>query len=218
MTVAFTFAQRVPKSSFAKATDCLTAAQAEAKEILATANATAKSVNEELMTVLDEHEKNMAEQEEASHKLLQKHQDQQRQTQEVNAVIDAAAKVQAGFDTLTPWLGEFVETCLRKIIGQCEKPEILEATVAEATLQMKSKSELILIVSASDYKEVKTLFDANPERLRGVKLVQADADLSPGEMRLEADGGFVNIGLDAQLAALTQALDTSASSNEGGNQ
>lgn len=218
MTVAFTFAQRVPKSSFSKATDCLTAAQAEVKEILATANATAKRINEELMALLDEHEESIREEEEASHKRLQEHQHQQRQTQEVNAVIDAAAKVQAGFDTLTPWLGEFVETCLRKIIGQYEKPEILEATIVEATLQMKSKSKLTLTVSTSDYTEAKTLFNANPERLCGIRLVQADADLSPGEIRLEADGGFVNIGLDAQLAALAQALDTSISIHKEGDQ
>lgn len=214
MTVAFTFAQRVSKSSFSRATDCLTAAQAEAKEILAIANATAKSINEELMTLLDDHEKSIAEQEEATLKLLQVNQDKHRQIQEVSAVIDAAAKVQAGFDTLTPWLGEFVETCLRKIIGHSEKTEIMKAMIAEATLQMKLKSELTLIVSSSDYKEAKTLFDAEPERLRGIKLVQAAADQSPGEIRLEAEGGFVDIGLDAQLAALRQALGKSVATHK----
>lgn len=213
-SIALSRARRVPKDEFDRATSLLANAEAEAARLIAEAHAgcaEASARAEEAETELaariaafDAQCRQTGEAEFAAE--LDRATLAQRAADAVE-ILDHAARFRSEVEAVTPWLAELVETSLRKIIGSLDAAELLAATIAEAVAELKAKTGLTLRVAAADQASIAAMVAAHPDRFAAVVQVSPDAGLAPGTIHLEGRGGFADIGIDAQIAALLAKIE-----------
>ena len=196
-------ARRVSKNEFEQATGCVVTAEREASRIIEDAKAIAEGLRQSHSDREAELEKRAHELNEAAFRECLDHENAVRRAAAAAEVLDEAARMRAEFDAVTPWLNELIQVCLRKIIGSMDKADVVAGAITEAVAELKARNGLSLRVAQKDIDEVREIAASHPNRFSAISSVYPDADLTEGTILLEGKGGFVDIGIEAQLRLLS---------------
>ncbi|WP_299554626.1 hypothetical protein [uncultured Tateyamaria sp.] len=197
----------VTPDEFDQAISCVTRAKAVAAHIIADARAALEVQETDLAARVAEFEERRYKVEETEFRAAVDQETIAAHAAEAVAVMGHAARFQDEVVAVTPWLVDLVETCLRRIVGQLDPAEVLAATVAVAVAELKSRNALSLRFAATDHTTVADLVAAHPAHFAAVAEVVPDAGLSEGTVHLEGRGGFVEIGIAAQIEAIRSELE-----------
>ncbi|WP_299507312.1 hypothetical protein [uncultured Roseobacter sp.] len=197
----------VTPDEFEHAINCVTRAEAVAARIVEDASAALDTRETDLAARITEFERRFCEAEETEFRAAIDREKIAARAAEAVELLGYAAYFQGEVEAIKPWLVDLVETCLHKVIGQLDPAEVLAATVAEAVAELKAKNMLSLRVAAADHIAVADLVAAHPSHFAAVEEVVPDAELLAGTVYLEGKGGFVDIGIGAQINAIRIELE-----------
>ncbi|MEM6339681.1 MAG: hypothetical protein AAF729_00920 [Pseudomonadota bacterium] len=199
-------AQRVPKVDFDQAVSCLAQAEEHAARIRAEAAADIAQQKAELAEKEADLQARIANAEATAYQQALDHETIAAKAKESVAVLDEAARLRAASNDLAPWLTDLVDTALRKMIGQIHEADLLAALVKEAIAERAQKEELNLRIAVADHDRLKAIVLENEDRFTAISAIVPDASLPADTLYLEGKGGFVSIGIEAQLTALRDHL------------
>ncbi len=129
-----------------------------------------------------------------------------RNAAEADNLLRESAAARQRYDDITPWLVDFVDACLRKIIGQIDHSDLIAAVVTEAIADVKSTEGLVLRVATSDRAALESLIRRHPERFAAIETVVSDSALRKGGLVLQGQGSSAEIGIEAQLSVLAAQI------------
>ncbi len=124
------------------------------------------------------------------------------------AMSQQIAQVRHDFKSMTPWLTLLVETALRKIIGSLDSKFCLALCVRKAMGDLDLKNSISLRVHPDSYDEAEAAMAAHPQFFSAVSRAVADPHLDHERIVLEDSGGYLDISVETQIAALMSHLDT----------
>ena len=135
-------------------------------------------------------------------------------TKRVEAAATAAARlirdageIREEFDSMIPWLTEFLEVAITRLIGQLDDEDVLSRLVAEGVSSLKDARQVTVLVHPADLAHLQATRTSYPVRFSGVADIRGDARLQPGAVSLEGAGGSVDASLVTQVEALCAALE-----------
>lgn len=196
----------VPRDTFDEALSCLARARQAASRRTLAAQVTIAEREVALNSRITAFEAELAAAEQSRYTDLIDEQAIRARANEAALILQDAARFQAAVDDAAPMLAELVATCLERIIGTLAPEDVLAAIVAEAMGELRAKGRLRLLVAPSNHAAISAIVADKPERFAGVAEVTPDADLAPGTMHLDGDGGFADISLSAQIDACCEVL------------
>jgi flagellar biosynthesis/type III secretory pathway protein FliH len=199
-------AKRMPRMDFDRATECVASAEREAARIIADARAVAEGMGHRARDRAAALDQRALALDDAAFRQSLDHENATRRAAAMADVLDEAARMRAAFADATPWLTDLVQTCLRKIIGTMDKAEVIAAVVGEAVGEMNARHALVMRVAPADVADMQGIIAGHPQRFVAISAVVPDAALTTGTILLEGQGGFVAIGIAAQLAVLAGHL------------
>ncbi len=204
---AVSFAHIVKREEFEEVTACLSAAKREmvAREAEADARFAAREAD------LQAREADLAARIEEVERLGYANTLRQKQA-EANAeaavrIIDEVGRIRAEFEALTPWLTELVGTAMRRIAADLAPSDLIATIVAAAVAERAEQDRLMLRIATEDQTAMAALLAEHPERFAAISKLQPDAKLAPGAMILEGQGGFTDIGVEAQIDAVLTRIE-----------
>lgn len=135
-------------------------------------------------------------------------------SKEIDNQIDAivtlslqAKQIKDEFDSLKPWLIDFVIATTRKILGSLPKDDVIAGLVSEAVTMCPLNDGLKLKVNQSEKVSINDAMIAFPNAFAGITDVIYDATMQPDTILLEGIGGFMDISQNAQLSVLRSHLE-----------
>lgn len=130
-----------------------------------------------------------------------------RGAQAVLEISSKTASIHEEFEKLTPWITKLVQESVLKITGSIDSSDLVSQIVRESMTAIHPRDSIILRVHPNGYKAVEAAMKAYPERFLGVRELLSDESMKPEQLFLETEGGFAEIGLQAQLTALLEELE-----------
>jgi flagellar biosynthesis/type III secretory pathway protein FliH len=201
-------ARRVARQEFDRATNFIVTAAREASRIINDARAAAdvmQKTSHDRAAALDARALAL---DDAAFRDSLDHENAKRRAKAFADVLDQAAQMRVAFDAVTPWLTDLVQTCLHKMIGTMDQGDVIAGIVTAALGDLKTRNGLALRVSAADVDAVQGVLAKFPARFAAISAVFPDATLAVGTIMLEGQGGFVDIGIAAQLGVLASHIAT----------
>ena len=122
-------------------------------------------------------------------------------------VMDQSAQFGRVFGDLTPWRVTLVDTCLCKLIGTPDDPDLALRKVAASAADQRAQADPTLIAHPGDTAWLHAVRAAHPDRFAAFVTQIADRDMPPGQLRPRSGGGLVEIDLSAQLDRLIEMID-----------
>ena len=205
-------ARRIAAADLAEllsATAALGSARTEAAALLENARAEAATLLENARRTVAEERAAMERQvQERGARLLEQAKAEAAALRVVETV-DAAARLTARFDALSPWIGELVIGTASRLVGAFEPDERMRRLLEQAIAGSRRDWDLRLRCHPGSAPLLQSLIDqdvAEEGRLHAVTGIVEDSSLAPGDCLLESAGGLVDISLAAQVAELRRAL------------
>lgn len=164
----------------AKADQLVQSAREEAAEIIAAARAMAEA---EAQAVTVEH-------------------DRRRAAREMRKGLDAAARIEARFDALSPWFERLALRLAEKVVGSFEPEERHRLVLAEALASSRPTGDLRLRVHPGDMDAA----DAAARTLGARIAVVSDEQLPLGSCVLDCEDGQFDLSVAAQVEALCDEI------------
>ncbi|MFQ6550983.1 FliH/SctL family protein [Aestuariibius insulae] len=168
-------------------------AKAKAQDVLRRAEATRKEQSELIRSISDDQLKKFMDQEAIT-----------RSAQAFAAALEQAADLRREFEALTPWLENFVESSVRRIIGTLSDAEVIARIVRQGVGDLQSDGGLALRIHPDDSDVTRAAMDEFPNHFEAIKEVCFDGSIAQGSLILNGGGGSVKIDLETQLSALTR--------------
>jgi flagellar assembly protein FliH len=123
----------------------------------------------------------------------------------VEAALEAWGERLAGLDALAAALAK---AALAKLFDDSEGPSRFVAGLLARQMRLLRRDSLLAVrVSAADFTDEAALAALGAEAGAGSVRIVADADLAPGECRIDLQLGHIDIGAGAQWAQLAAFLD-----------
>ena len=120
-------------------------------------------------------------------------------------LLDTQAQVDAYLAGLETALADLALNIAREVLDSQDLVERTVACTRKALVAFRQDQALTLFVPSAEVAAVRRRLESERWDLSGLT-VQSDDQLLPGQARLSSPVGSVELGLDAQLAALRQSL------------
>jgi type III secretion protein L len=126
--------------------------------------------------------------------------------------VDAAKELTRRFDDLTPWISTLVIETAERIVGALEPTDQMDRVLSQALSKCRKDWVLRLRCHPETATSLRHLIDADRTgqgRFSGVHDVVDDDRLAVGDCLLESEAGLIEIGIKAQIEALSSAIGLS---------
>ena len=123
-------------------------------------------------------------------------------------LIETAAKLDQDLEAIERRLADLVMEVVEQILGEFDDRELLLRATRHALSMLRRDRQLTVYVAPSDAADLRRRLeqDLAAEDPLAVPIVQGDSKLAPGSCVIASAVGFVEAGVEAQLAAFRAAL------------
>ncbi len=200
-------ARRVPAADFSSAQSLLAKAARDSEEIIAQAQARAEEITSAASDEKSRLEQSIAELYEQENRIAEEARLRAAEGENIVHLLAEAAEIRDEFETLTPWLRELVDTCVKRIVGELDDDERTTRLLAVGIAEMRTAHQLVLRVCSDDYARVSGLRQRFPETFSAVGTILPDPDVPADTLFLEGAAGFVELGFEGTRQALIDHLE-----------
>jgi flagellar biosynthesis/type III secretory pathway protein FliH len=179
----------------------------QANRMLAQAKTEAEKFHQKLLVEADKQCKHIENLLETRQERFVQSEVARRGAQAVLEISSKTASIHEEFEKLTPWITKLVEQSVLKITGSIDPSDLVSQIVRESMTAIYPRNSILLRVHPNGYKAAEAAMKAYPERFSGVRELLSDKSMKPGQLFLETEGGFAEIGLQAQLNTLLEELE-----------
>ncbi|WP_106743483.1 FliH/SctL family protein [Yoonia maritima] len=125
-------------------------------------------------------------------------------------IMSEATRLTERFDVIGPWVGDMVDTALRRILGTYEAQDLHRQIVAQALAEGRADWHVTIRVAPQDAAALRAALHDKAGQIRsdfaGLREIVADPKLQKGSCLLVSDHGAVDISLETQVSALVQQI------------
>lgn len=125
-------------------------------------------------------------------------------------IVDAEAAAQNRLKALEPQVAALVSSTVAQVIGDMDRSEAVTLATKEALLQLKDHRRARITTASDVAQSVREAVAQIGNDGAEVVDIQVDERLEPGRTVVSSDRGHVEIGLDDQIAAVTEAWSEGA--------
>jgi len=126
-------------------------------------------------------------------------------------VQEDVASIRKEYQEITSWLIPLVEDCVQKILGSYESHDLVAQVVKNAAREFDQRINLVLLAHPESRPLLEKALGAYPDSFAEIDEIRFDPSLENDQLLLENKGGFLNIGIPAQLGVFLRNLERLAS-------
>lgn len=178
----------------------------QAQEIIETAQKEAALIIQDAKNKRDQEHRTLTS---LSNDVLKTYIDEDKIRRHAEVFVEMLSVVQAiktDHEALKPWLIQLVDTCVRKIIGDLDEPDLIRRTVETALKKMPGDGSFKLYFHPTMAEETETALKIHCKELAAISAGAPDPNLEPGQLRLEGQHAEAEISIEAQLEKIVETL------------
>ncbi|KAB7613607.1 hypothetical protein F9L33_09510 [Amylibacter sp. SFDW26] len=126
---------------------------------------------------------------------------------ELEQITDVTNGLMQDFNAAEKWLTPLIISSVENIIGNLEFDERVSRLITSGLAETRKRWRLELRTSLSEFKQIKSIIEADKALFEGIESVVPDGKQSDGEIKIVGAGGVSNIGLGVQLETLKSVLE-----------
>lgn len=122
-------------------------------------------------------------------------------------LIREASAVRREFESMTPWLSEFLRAAIERMVGRMDDEDLLSRLVAEGVASMQHSREVVVRGGPVAIERIAAARKAHPDRFAAVASLRVDASLPADAIVVEGEGGVVDASLSTQVDLLCREIE-----------